>query len=154
MYVELDFCDLSPTTDVSLTLFECSYLGDCGINPLVVLQSTGTPGCSLVAADVSGLNYTIDNFTRQLLPAVGAPESSARLSGVIYGYKLKVSPAPATATFTDVPVGHPFFQFVEALAASGITVGYPDGRFGVDDSITRGQMAVFLAKALGLHWPQ
>ncbi len=62
-----------------------------------------------------------------------------------------VSPPPGTATFTDVPTSHPFFQFVEALHASGIAGGYPDGRFGVNDPITHGQMAVFLSTALGLH---
>ncbi len=53
----------------------------------------------------------------------------------------------------DVPPTHPFYASVEALSAAGITGGYPDGRFGVNDPITRGQMAVFLSAALGLHWP-
>ena len=64
-----------------------------------------------------------------------------------------VSPAPAEPTFNDVPTGHPFFRFVEALAASGITAGCGGPLFCIDGSLTRGQMAVFLAKALGLHWP-
>ncbi len=64
-----------------------------------------------------------------------------------------VSPGPPVATFTDVATSHPFFKFVEALHAAGITAGYSDGRYGVDDPITRGQTAVFLATALGLHWP-
>ena len=64
-----------------------------------------------------------------------------------------VSPAPATATFTDVPTNHPFFQFVEALAKSGITGGCGGGNFCPDSPLTRGQMAVFLAKGLGLEWP-
>jgi hypothetical protein len=68
-------------------------------------------------------------------------------------YKLQVSPAPASATFADVPTSHPFFQFVEALAASGITAGCGGGNFCPDAPITRGQMAVFLAAALGLHFP-
>jgi hypothetical protein len=65
----------------------------------------------------------------------------------------QVSPAPATATFGDVPTGHPFFRFVEALAASGITGGCGGGNFCPDQPLTRGQMAVFLAAALGLSWP-
>lgn len=155
-YLELDFCDTTSGGEVVLNLYDCSYLGNCGSLPLVTLTSgmTEAPGCSFVSADLAPLNYTIDNFTRQLLPFVETFSLSRFLTGVVYGYKLQVNPAPSTATFTDVPAGHPFFQFVEALAASGITVGYPDGRYGVDDSITRGQMAVFLAKALGLHWEQ
>ena len=63
-----------------------------------------------------------------------------------------VSPAPATATFNDVPTNHPFFQFIEALSASGITGGCNSAPplYCPDSFVTRGQMAVFLAKALGL----
>jgi hypothetical protein len=65
---------------------------------------------------------------------------------------LPVSPAPASATFNDVPTNHPFFQFVEALSASGITAGCQAAPplYCPDSPVTRGQMAVFLAKALGL----
>jgi hypothetical protein len=65
----------------------------------------------------------------------------------------QVRPAPATATFADVPVGHQQFAFVEALATSGITAGCGGGNFCPDMPLTRGQMAVFLSAALGLHWP-
>jgi hypothetical protein len=68
-------------------------------------------------------------------------------------YKLQVSPPPGTATFNDVPTNHPFFQFIEALAASGITGGCGSGNYCPDNPVTRGQMAVFLSKALGLHFP-
>ena len=44
-------------------------------------------------------------------------------------------------------------EFVEALVASGITAGCGNGNFCPDAPLTRGQMAVFLSKALGLHWP-
>ena len=65
---------------------------------------------------------------------------------------LPVSPAPATATFNDVPTNHPFFQFIEALSASGVTGGCNAAPplYCPDNFVTRGQMAVFLAKALGL----
>ena len=65
----------------------------------------------------------------------------------------QVSPSPAAATFGDVPTGHTLFQFVEALAKSGITGGCGNGNFCPDQPLTRGQMAVFLAKGLGLAWP-
>jgi hypothetical protein len=65
----------------------------------------------------------------------------------------QVSPAPPFATFGDVPTSHPFHQFVEALVRSGITAGCGDDNYCPDAPLTRGQMAVFLAKALGLQWP-
>jgi hypothetical protein len=64
-----------------------------------------------------------------------------------------VSPPPDTASFGDVSTSHPFFQFVEALKASGITGGCGGTNYCPDSPLTRGQMAVFLAKALGLQWP-
>lgn len=70
-------------------------------------------------------------------------------------WRRTVSPAPATASFNDVPTTHPFFQYIEALHASGITGGCSASPplYCPNNSVTRGQMAVFLAKALGLHWP-
>jgi len=82
-----------------------------------------------------------------------APNSEPLFGWIEIWWRRRVSPPPAMATFTDVPTTHLFFQFVEALHAAGITNGYPDGRFGVNDPITRGQMAVFLSTALGLNWP-
>ena len=76
-----------------------------------------------------------------------------KLRGARILFRRQISPAPGTATFGDVPTGHPFFQFVEALAASGITAGCGSSNYCPDAPLTRGQMAVFLAKALGLHWP-
>jgi hypothetical protein len=68
-------------------------------------------------------------------------------------WQRQVHPAPPSATFGDVPTGHMFFQFVEALAKSGITGGCGNGNFCPDQPLKRGQMAAFLAKALGLEWP-
>ncbi len=80
-------------------------------------------------------------------------DGSIRLRQARLLFRRQISPAPAVATFFDVPVNHAFFQFIEALADSGITAGCGDGIYCPDSPLTRGQMAVFLAKALGLHWP-
>jgi len=75
------------------------------------------------------------------------------IDSIAIRYRLQVSPAPANATFGDVPTSHPFFRYVEALADSGITAGCGGGDYCVDTPLTRGQMAVFLSLALGLHFP-
>jgi len=95
--------------------------------------------------------FTIDNTNSYVVLALLA--AGHRIQGIRFDYKLQVSPAPAVPTFNDVPASHPFFQFVEALAASGITAGCGGGSFCPDQSLTRGQMAVFLSKALGLYFP-
>ena len=76
-----------------------------------------------------------------------------RFRGCRITWSRQVSPAPATARFTDVPTTHPMFRFVEALAAAGITGGCTASTFCPDAPLTRGQMAVFLSVALGLHFP-
>ena len=87
------------------------------------------------------------------LNAVSEFSGDIRLRGARILFRRQVSPAPGAATFGDVPTDHPFFQFVEALASSGITAGCGSGNYCPDAPLTRGQMSVFLAKALGLHWP-
>ena len=51
------------------------------------------------------------------------------------------------STFIDVPPSHPFFQYVETLAANGVTRGCGGAYFCPDASVTRAQMAVFLLKS-------
>jgi hypothetical protein len=77
-----------------------------------------------------------------------------RFKAVELRWNRVVSPAPGVATFpNDVPTSHPLFRFVEAMAASGLTGGCSGGSFCPNDPVTRGQMSVFLAVALGLHFP-
>jgi hypothetical protein len=55
-------------------------------------------------------------------------------------------------TFGDVPTNYAYFRAIEALAASGITGGCGSGNFCPNQNVTRGEMAAFLARALGLHF--
>jgi hypothetical protein len=118
------------------------------------VATTGAPGCGFFSATMTPV--TINNQVRTYYVQVGtgATDSTVRFSAVRLYYHLQVSPAPATATFpNDVPTTHPFFRFVEAMAASGLTGGCAAGSFCPDNPVTRGQMSVFLATALGLHFP-
>jgi hypothetical protein len=79
-------------------------------------------------------------------------QNALGFGGARITWQRQVSLPPATATFGDVPPSDVAFPFIEALAASGITVGCPNNNYCPDANLTRRQMAVFLAKALGLHW--
>ena len=48
--------------------------------------------------------------------------------------------------FTDVPATHPFFKWIQKLRDLGITSGCSATTFCPDDTVTRGQMAVFLIR--------
>jgi hypothetical protein len=55
---------------------------------------------------------------------------------------------PSTPYFTDVPPSNLFFPFVQKTAQVGITAGCGGGLFCPDETLTRGQMAVFIVTGL------
>jgi hypothetical protein len=136
--LELDSCDTNASGQhVNAFLVVCGFSGQT-CNYYQITTSNNGDGCTSYSNDISGLNLFVNKFdySYTLLANTDAFDGTNVINGVILGYKLQVSAAPAFADFGDVPTGHPFFQFIEALYAAGIT---------------RGQMAVFLSKALGLY---
>lgn len=49
--------------------------------------------------------------------------------------------------FKDVSTTHRFYKQIAALSKEGVINGYVDGNYGVNDKLTRGQMAIILGKA-------
>ena len=107
------------------------------------------------SVDITPFGVVVDNLYRQitLLATTEAGNATTAISGAIIGYRLQVSPAPGVATFPDVQTSDFAFQYVEALVKSGITGGCGGGLYCPDAFVTRRQMAIFIAKALGLQWP-
>lgn len=104
-------------------------------------------------ADVDG-DDQIEHVAHYIQAQINAGGIGAGgLGGVRITWRRSVSPPPGAATFGDVPASDGAYAFVEALAASGISAGCGNGNYCPDSPLTRRQMAVFLAKALGLHWP-
>jgi hypothetical protein len=167
--LDLDFTDTNATQALTGNLTVCDRFGtnctfhpaqaagpaDCNFAGFICSGDAFAGGAGTETADLTPDDLTVDNvgnsyFLRfDTIPTDG----SVRGAGILVGYLLQVSPAPGVATFGDVPTNHPFFQYVEALAASGITAGCGSGNFCPDNPLTRGQMAVFLSIALGLQWP-
>ncbi|MCS1391977.1 S-layer homology domain-containing protein [Lysinibacillus boronitolerans] len=50
--------------------------------------------------------------------------------------------------FTDVPPSHWAYEYVQLLANNKITFGYANGKFGVNDFITRSQFSLMMARTL------
>ena len=122
-------------------------------------SSSGTasaPFTGVISVDASASNVTVDKtaelyFARVLL---GVNDPSLRFREVNVYYQLQVStPAPGTQTFGDVPPTNLYYKGIEALAASGITGGCGNGNFCPNGYVTRGEIAAFFARALGLHFP-
>lgn len=154
-HIELDYCDVDASSDMYLTFLQCvddaSGPGPCSV--IDSIYPTGTPGCSYVTG-LSPLNFTVqDQANKDYIFYVYLPGSpNVGFRGVKIYYFLQVSPAPMASDFLDVPTSSPLFPFVEALYQSGITAGCGGGNYCPNNPVTRGQLAVFLAKALGLNW--
>lgn len=156
--LEMEACDDNAGLSVTASLIQRTSPG--GPNSTigsVITGDPGTPGCAFFGTinNLIGLGEVVDNFNRAYWVRVTLPatDDSTSLGVVRVYYQLQVSAAPAVATFGDVPTSHAFFRFIEALNASGITAGCGSGNFCPDSPLTRGQMAVFLSIALGLHFP-
>jgi hypothetical protein len=153
-HIEFDYCNGDATNDLTFNVYSCSYLGNCVSTPIASLTGNHGTGCTFASTNVTPA--TVNNNTDEYLLEVIFPSSptdgSVNFAGAIAGYKYQVSPAPSVATFGDVPTSDFGFQYIEALNASGITGGCGNGNYCPDSPVTRRQMAIFIAKALGLDW--
>ena len=65
-------------------------------------------------------------------------------------------PAPKVVSkspFKDVPMTHAFYKAILWGSQKGITKGYPDGTFGIDRNVSRGECMMFLWRLKGKPAP-
>ncbi|HEY7113241.1 MAG TPA: S-layer homology domain-containing protein [Thermoanaerobaculia bacterium] len=153
--LELEGCDTSTTGESVAAL---GYTAEPGgtVQTLGFIE-TGTlfdGGCALFPLTFAS-PPTIDNKAGSYFVVAQNTtyDGTTTIAAVRVYYRLQLSPAPATPTFGDVPADYPYYRAIEALAASGITGGCGNGNFCPGQFVTRGELAKFLANALGLHWP-
>jgi len=158
--VSIDYIKFSGCNTADGDLVLGLYDNNVSNNPNVLIATLplvhNVGGCA--NSSFGPINYTYTQSAHHPLYFVvyfanNPHDGSVKFNDAQIYYHRLVSPAPATASFADVPTSDPGFQYVEALAASGITGGCGGGNFCPDSPLTRRQMAIFLAKALGLHWP-
>ncbi len=147
--------------------WEAFEMGDAAAPPRYQLlgygqtDAAGTPGYGMTCADLAAPTLVRklgdldgDGHSHYIWYQVSASAyAGVTFGGAVITWLRTVSPAPATATFGDVPTNFLYFRAIEALAASGITGGCGNGNFCPNQTVTRGEMAAFFARALGLHWP-
>lgn len=151
----IDYIGLNSTTDTNAVYGVGLWFRDsAGGKVLLAGFSAPAHGWATDLAGPLGIQVASNLGSELVLDVEQAPNPNYQFfAWVEVWWRRTVSPAPGTAAFNDVPTSHQFFQFIEALRASGITGGCGAGNYCPDNPVTRGQMAVFLAKALGLHWP-
>jgi hypothetical protein len=58
---------------------------------------------------------------------------------------------PPAPTFSDVPPAHPFYTYIETVAAHGVVSGYADGTFRPNANATRAQLSKMLYIAISVR---
>lgn len=156
--LQMHACDDSIMGQIQFGLAQFVLPGQTGSNvtPIGSTGTAGVPGCALFSVTPNSPPLVVDNANNTYAIFMGFEGdfgSVVKVGSFRVFYRLQVSPSPGAATFSDVPTDHSFFRFVEALAAAGITGGCGGGNYCPNSPVTRGQMAVFLSIALGLHFP-
>ena len=64
---------------------------------------------------------------------------------LVEGYRLT---GTSTKTFSDVPKSYWGYDYISALAATGVTDGYPDGTFGINKKVSRQHFSAFLYRII------
>jgi hypothetical protein len=152
--------DVDPADGLNVSLWEACQAP--GGNPVSIqLASVDTFGAIGTYFGFTPLNnhrvnnrectYTVRvQFNPGPVDCTGA---ALQLQKVEVDWVRDVAPPVGQPSFSDVPADHPFYRYIEALYSSAVTGGCGDLNFCPDAPLTRGQMATFLAKALGLQWP-
>jgi hypothetical protein len=154
-HVYVYFFDNDPGASYSMGFYAGHHDGTDtliqGMDPAAAFDGGVGSSTWSLATDHTANNWDNHYYILALFPRTATTEVG--LYKIIVWYRLQVSPAPGSATFGDVPLGHFFFQEIEAMADSGISGGCGSGNFCPDDPVTRAQMAAFLSRALGLSYP-
>jgi len=89
-----------------------------------------------------GLYHPTDPVTRDQM-AVYISRALATPTG-----DAAIPEGPATASFSDVQTSHWAYKYVEYAKSQHIVAGYPDGSYGPGSKVDRGQMSVYVARAI------
>ena len=86
----------------------------------------------------------------------GIDRNCTRGEMMMFLWRYVGKPAPTMASkspFKDVPTTHAFYKAILWGSQKGITKGYPDGTFGIDRNVSRGECMMFLWRLKGKPAP-
>ena len=94
----------------------------------------------IVSGYTDGSYHPLDPVTRD--------QMAVYISRALAGGDTKVPGFTGTPTFTDVLAGNWALKYIEFAKSQNVVGGYPDGSYRPTDQVDRGQMAVFIARAM------
>ena len=87
----------------------------------------------------------------------GINDTCTRGQILMFLWRYAGKPAPkatAACPFSDVPKSHAFYKAILWGSQKGITKGYSNGKFGINDHCTRGQIMTFIWRYRGAPSPK
>lgn len=87
-----------------------------------------------------GLYHPDDPVTRD--------QMAVFVSRAMAGGDENVPAGGGAATFADVPIGHWAYEYIDYAVTHGVVQGYADGLYRPERDVDRGQMAVYVARAM------
>lgn len=161
--------DNSPDTEASVDSIIASIRARVGDMPVYASALDDTPSCTRGDPDKAQqfVDYLLANGDVLAGPVMTPLASNETADGChandigepIWGTDLAVffdgaePPPPPDGGFVDVPTSHTFYSEITAIADAAITVGCNpplNNQYCPDDLVTRGQMAAFISRAMGL----
>jgi len=103
---------------------------------------------SIYAIARAGITTGYPDGTYRPLFAVTRAQMAAYIARALAGGDAYVPGGPASPSFPDVARTDWSYRYVEYARANGIVSGYPDGLYHPNETVDRGQMAAFLARAM------
>ncbi len=102
----------------------------------------------IAACVTAGVVQGYPDGTYQPTAVVTRDQMAVFVARALAGGEPAVPTSPATASFIDVPTDFWAFKHVQYCAAQKVVQGYADGTYHPEYSVDRGQMAVFIARAV------
>jgi hypothetical protein len=149
------YCPNSPVTRAEMSVFLLRSKDGAAYNPPA---ATGTvfndvPSNAFAAAwieELSDRQITAGCTGGNFCPNSPVTREQMAVFLLRTKYGMSYVPPPATGDFSDVPVSSGYAPWIEQLLAEGITSGCGGGNYCPTQSVTRGQMAVFLVVTFSL----
>lgn len=154
--VEVAFADLGIAFPLILPTSWNTYAVDRAGSGLVAIESLTVfadlawdnwAASEVAACAASNIVSGFPDGTYQPALAVDRAAMAAYISRTLAGGEGAVPPGPAEPTFSDVLPIHWAYRYIEYAHAAGVVYGY-DGDYRPNEQVDRGQMAVFVARAL------
>jgi hypothetical protein len=127
--------------------FNETSMGNLGVAGFVTAGALGAASSGVLAPMTP---HVVDNTSFFYVSICVQPTADTRMSSSKTYWTRVISAPPGTASFTDVPTTHQFYQDIEAMKEAGVTGGCTATTYCPNGTVTRGQMAAFISRALGL----